>query len=347
MRKLFPSAALVLVTVLLAVGAAAPPVAAARSLACGVDLNLHIKTLRGHQRQALAAIKRLGAGWVRLGFGLAWLAVERRPGRWNFRTADRVVAALRKNHLHLLAELGGTPQWAAARHSGGRYWSYPPRDPRQFAHYAGRVARHFGSRIMAYKIYNEPNLRRGWTTHNYARLFVLASRMIHQANPQALVMAGGFWFTPRALRFERKLFADHEYPIGRYLNVLNLHMTRTSPRATARWLHQAEVFERRYSLQVPIWVDEFAYPSIPTQQFVAGLKNGAAAQAKYFQQVLHLFAGDAKVQAVFCTYLVDNPQAWQPFERSLGIMTVDFRPKPAFWVYQRFIAAHQPRGNGR
>ena len=313
---------------------------AGRPMACGVDLNFHIRSLRGKQRQTLAAVRHLGATWVRMGFGLAWLELERRPGLWNFRTADRVVAVLNQQHLHLLAELGGTPRWAAQDPSGQRYWDYPPRDPRQFARYAGAVARRFGPRIMAYKIYNEPNLHRGWTIHNYARLFALASQAIRRANPRATVMPGGLWFTPRATRFEKELFSDRRYPLGRYLNALDLHMTRTSPRSTVLWLRRAEALERFYGLHAPIWVDEFAYPSAPRQQRLPGLRSGDSSQAKYFQEVLHIFAGDSHVQAVFCTYLVDNPQARQSRERSLGIMTAKFRPKPAFGVYQHFIAAH-------
>ncbi|MCL5055072.1 MAG: cellulase family glycosylhydrolase [Firmicutes bacterium] len=300
-------------------------------IAFGVDLNFYQESLRGKYKQALDAVNRLGAGWIRTGFGFAKSQIEPSPGVWNFKTADKVVAALQRHHLNLLAEIGG---------------SRPPRDPEAFAKYAGKLASHFKGKIAAYKIFNEPQIHPGWTPHLYAQVFALASQAIHQANPKAIVMAGGFWSAPRANRFQAKLFSDPDYPIGKYLDVFNIHMNRTSPKSTARWLKMAQAFLRKQNLHIPIWVDEFAYPSKSEVQWVPGLRSGKKSQAEYFKEILSVMTSDPDVQAIFCTYLIDEPLARRPEERWLGIMDANFRPKPAFQVYRDFILKNQESRKG-
>jgi hypothetical protein len=321
----------------------ATAVAADHTIHFGVDINFFDENLRSTQArlQALHEVNVLGATWVRSGLGLGWNQVEPTVGVWNFTAADATVAAFQAHHLHMLAELGSTPSWAAAPGNGASY-NLPPKDPQQFAVYAGKVAAHFRGQISAYKIYNEPQNVPAWSPHLYAEVFALAAQAIHAADPRALVMPGGFWFAGgHTAEFQRALFADPQYPMGRYVDVINLHMTRTSPASTQRWLHDAHRFMAAFHLNLPIWVDEFAYPSVSSVQWDPAYRDGEASQAAYYAAILTIMAADPDVRGIFCTYLVDEPKALRPIERYLGIMRDGFIPKPSFTVYQQFIVQHR------
>ena len=324
MRRLLP-------VLLFCLGMLAHSRPAQAQLMYGVDVNLHIKTNQGHEGQLLDAARQLGVGWMRLGWGFGWKHVEPQPGQWRWQLSDRVLDALQSHHIHLLCELGAPPDWAYAGES--------PLDAEGFAVYAGAVAARYRGRIGAYKILNEPQNITAWTPHAYARLVALTARAIHAADPQAIVMAGGFWFTPKASAWQKAAFEDLEFPLGRSIDVFNIHMTRTSLQAAARWLQQAHREMIAEDVQLPIWVDEFAYASQPEEQFMSGLQKGEASQVEFLRQMVRTISRDPDVKAVFWTYLSDNFRARKPEERWLGLLHGDFTPKPAFTAYQVLISS--------
>jgi hypothetical protein len=72
--------------------------------------------------------------------------------------------------------------------------SYPPRDPNQFATFAGQLAARY-PQIQAWEIWNEPNLSFYWrpatNAEAYAQLLALSNLAIKTVSPSATVVMGG------------------------------------------------------------------------------------------------------------------------------------------------------------
>lgn len=154
-------------------------------------------------------LKRLGIRWAR-SWGrpdLVWHLVEPQKGKFDFRTADRMVDGLRKNGVHVLGVLGYPPLWAAEpppdtkgkirySESPGRW---KPRSGKEWSDYVRKVAEHFKGRVSHYEIYNECDFKTpghpasfSGSTEEYFELLKRAAKEIRSADPRSKVLVTGF-----------------------------------------------------------------------------------------------------------------------------------------------------------
>ena len=97
----------------------------------------------------------VGATWIR--FDIAWSAVERQQGVYDWAVYDRLVTKVRDRGLNVLAMIGYTPAWA--RVAGATDDKFPPRNAADFASFAQKVVERYAPRgVKAYELWNEPNL---------------------------------------------------------------------------------------------------------------------------------------------------------------------------------------------
>jgi hypothetical protein len=306
----------------------------------GIDLNVNEKNLKANEKKALHLIDTLGVQWLRIGYGFSWAVVEPRKGEWNFKTAEKVVAMAQKHHLKLLVELGSPPSWAAMPLTGFYHIDpsqIPPQNPVEFAEYAKAIARHFKGKIQAYKIYNEVQIHPGWNPRRYAKVLALASQAIHAEDPNAIVIGGGFWIAPKAVRFTKELFLDPKYPAGKYLNAFNIHMNRANPKTASTWIEKSRRFLQHVGTPLPIWVDEFEYPSNPQEEWSLQYQ-GEHAQSQFIQDMVAV-CKHLKVSALFYTFLPDDNRRL-PENRSAGLVTTNFKPKESFFTFEKIIQNH-------
>ncbi len=137
-----------------------------------------------------------------------WSDIEPAKGSRDWRAADRIVAAARRHNVQVLAVLWTTPAWARGPSGSTAFPAIetaPPADPSDFAAFAGAFASRYatpncdalrtGCAILAYQIWDEPNLSAAWgnaliNPSEYLRLLKAARVAIRSADPQAILVLG-------------------------------------------------------------------------------------------------------------------------------------------------------------
>jgi Beta-galactosidase len=147
--------------------------------------------------QHLARLSAAGITSIRQEF--RWSTIEPARGEFDWRASDRIFAAARRHKLHILAVLWTTPEWA--RDSSGSanapaIDTAPPRDPMDYARFAGAFARRYDaapdSPLLAYQIWDEPNLSAAWgngllNPTLYLQVLRAARAAIRAVNPYATI----------------------------------------------------------------------------------------------------------------------------------------------------------------
>lgn len=140
--------------------------------------------------------------WVRLlGFThakqtFAWEDLETARGVWDFSLADEIVSLAEARNVELVARLTNAPAWARSGTVTSDFVDAPPDDYADFANYCGILAERYRGRIMAYQVWNEPNLTREWggappDAAAYVDLLQGCSEAIRTADPQAIIISAG------------------------------------------------------------------------------------------------------------------------------------------------------------
>ena len=164
-------------------------------------------------------VAELPLDWVKI--DVSWEAIEPAQGVFNFVVLDEAVNALNSANINILLTLSGdTPVWArtVAQEDG------PPDDFATFATYTSTIAAHFERRVAAYQIWNEPNLRRQWSSDrhridpaSYFDLLRQAYAAIKAADPAAMVISAGLaptGFNDGVNALNDRLYLQSLYDLG-------------------------------------------------------------------------------------------------------------------------------------
>lgn len=164
-------------------------------------------------------ITELHLDWVKI--DVSWKAVEATRGDFNFTVLDEAVNALNQANIKVLLTLSGdTPPWArtSTQEDG------PPDDFANFAAYTSAISAHFEGRVTAYQIWNEPNLRRQWSSDrhridpaSYFDLLRQAYASIKAADPDAMVISAGLaptGFNDGVNALNDRLYLQSLYDLG-------------------------------------------------------------------------------------------------------------------------------------
>lgn len=320
----------------------------------GVDINIGQVGLNAFGALLDQAVT-LGVGWVRTGF--SWKQIEPQQGQWDYSVPDALVAQAQSHHLHLLVVLGNTPAWALADPSSaapGR--DGPPAHPSDYGDFARAMATRYRGAICAWAVYNEPwNTNKSWyngTSAQYAATLAAAYTAIHSVAPDDLVMPGGVncTFTPSDSQAQRNnatfqsLLTDAHYPIGRYMDIEDIHIGHSTTANAQNMIDCTEEALARYGGAKRLWITEFGYSSDPATQLLAAYHNGPSSQAQYIRDVTPSVLKLRGVDKMFWVYLIDNTTAANPQERSIGLLSGVDTPKPAFAAYQQVIASWTRNG---
>jgi hypothetical protein len=149
----------------------------------------------------LERIKGLGFGFVR--WGIAWDAVEKVTGEFDWSGPDAFIEKLERAGLGSVVVLGtGNPLYSRMlelpRDPGVRWTrvAAPPDTDAEraaFARFAAAAARRYAGRSVTWEIWNEPDSRIFWPPaphpESYARLVSTACAAIKAASPTAAVLA--------------------------------------------------------------------------------------------------------------------------------------------------------------
>jgi hypothetical protein len=153
----------------------------------------------------LQLAKDAGFKWVKQRF--EWRYIEKtKKDAFEWYEAERIVDAVNKAGLGLIARVDNQPEWA--RRDDAFPKTCPPEKMEDWKDFIQRFAAHFKGKVAAYEIWNEPNLAREWCDLQpdpkaYTDLLKVAYTEIKKIDPNAVVISAGMSPTtedsPRAM----------------------------------------------------------------------------------------------------------------------------------------------------
>ena len=368
------------------------PIRGADSLRIGVNAPLDTYTPDVLDAR-LADLQQRGVRYVRQEF--RWADIEKKPGEFDWSASDRVIQAAQQHEIQVLAVLITTPQWA--RPDSGSIQapspeSTPPADFDTFARFATAFAERYekGGRgkgegdfapspfplppILAYQIWDEPNLSSGWGNNlispaAYLKLLFAVGDAIRAVNPQARIVLAALAPTVEANQvnlapqeFLRRLYqlGGHDAfdvvaakPYGFEISPLDTRVNAN----TLNFSHvilMREVMEAHGDGQKAIWATEFGWNALPPgwvgEASIWG-NTTEQQQAEFVQQAIGRAAHDWPwMGAMFVDGLEPRPRQNDPkwnAEWGFALLTLQGQPRPALAALTQAIrdAGLAPRGN--
>ena len=327
--------------------------------------------------------KRLRLSRVReVRMTIAWNTVEQHKGMFNWTQPDGVIGQLAALGIRPEPLVWGAPLWANGRTllgaplDGQTYATPPVTSPSAERHWSAfltAVVRRYGPNgtfwtgpyantypgkapmpIGSWQIWNEPNIpgafAPGPDVQKYATLLEIAHNTIVANDPNAKIILAGIpgWVDYPGWDYLNQLYqipgikalfdkvAIHPY-------AQNLHKIK---RGVQRY---RKVMRKNHDGTTPVWVSEFAWSSAQPD---GNLSKGPDGQGELLYKSFKMFAahrkqwnlsevswfnwrdpGNGPKTSGHCSWCVNA-----------GLFTADNKPKPAWYVYQRFTRG-LPLGN--
>jgi hypothetical protein len=227
--------------------------AASSVIPCGFGVNIDFTEPRAGEMEMLTAA---GFRWVRM--DLKWDATETENGKYDFRSYDRLMAALDASGVSALFILDyGNPLYDDGA---------PPRTKEvreAFARWAVTVAKHFAGRGILWEVYNEPNHEQFWPRPN-AKEYVALVRAVGRAFREQVPNEKLIGPATSGVDFE---FLDTCFKAGLldYWSAVSVHpYRRGNPETAARDYRRLRQMINRYTSsrnvdEVPIIAGEWGY----------------------------------------------------------------------------------------
>ncbi|MBI4580548.1 MAG: cellulase family glycosylhydrolase, partial [Planctomycetes bacterium] len=265
-----------------------------------------------------------GIGWARCDF--SWRMVETAPDVFNWSTTDEEVAQANARGIRIYAGLGYTPAWAS---NGGRSQD-PPRDPADWYDYVYRCVSRYKASVHHWELWNEPNISGFWAgtrTQYINNILKVASDAAHAADPDCMVLApeiseccnSSDWLRDVLQQAGDKvdIIAVHRYgggdiPSGRISGIDSQH---------------SYIVSLGYGNK-PFWITECGWESDS-----AGMTEQK--QADYLTQMLAGMTARSTWWHTFFWY-----QIWEGPTGRAGLLCQDETPKPSWYAYRDYTAAH-------
>lgn len=156
--------------------------------AMGVQVHLH----RQDVGQMVSYLQILGVGWVKT--QLSWKLFEPEPGRsdeflWG--ELDQLVEQSHSAGLNILISVAKAPEWSRPTTE----MDGPPADFALFEQFMNKVASRYAGKVLAYELWNEPNLQREWnglplSATQFVALVKAGAAGVRAADPAAVVISG-------------------------------------------------------------------------------------------------------------------------------------------------------------
>ncbi len=287
---------------------------------------IHDHTAVGDCELRAKAAALCGAKVIR-GAGLSWGMIQQLPDRWNFKESDEIVRIYERYGLEMMMILAFTPPWCIA---SPRQPVYPGETQRDFLlpdlaayeNYARVMAERYRGKIRLFETWNEPDISfANFSVENYLKLQAAGRRGVKAANPDAIVMNGGIALmtpSPGKETIQRDIMAS----VGTGCDWYAVHGHGPFPEyvnTVAKVLELRREFDSR-----AVW------HSNETAMSAAGGMEKEQAET-LFKKLLYAWKNGA---AGYNWYDLVN-DGYDPFnhEHNFGLLTRDYMPKPAYFVY--------------
>ena len=212
-------------------------------------------------------------GWMRV--TLRWSFIQPSAGVFDFSRYDSQITSAASQGIKILALLSTAPQWAG----GGAHGNTPPSNISLWQTFVRTTAQHFRGKIVAYEIWNEPNLQNtnsdgiGWdlstsSSPKYVDYLHAAAVEIRNNAPGTLVVGPVLSSQPDSRgttifqQIETTTYPDG--PGSSFLDVVSFHANAQTSDSTATNLstvdgHYSQITAS--NLGKPIWITEFGWAS--------------------------------------------------------------------------------------
>lgn len=345
---------------------AAPVTAQASNLRLGVNMHpLQEAYAPSQVAQQVALAQSVRAEVIRIDIHWAWIEpTEPGSSHWNqsqLDLLDAFLAAMATRNIDVLATVMDAPCWASSDPTKSCAtldydWHYPPRDPQEYATFAGELVKRYKSKIRYWEIWNEPNFAGFWANPDpgvYTALLKAAHQQIKANDPSAVVIAGALapCEGPPDCPVSAVGYLEAMYAAGAkgFFDKLSYHPYTDGNTPTwydARWpMHgysssvpAVRQVMQRYGDTSPIWLTELGWTTVPADGscddcWTPTLPKTEAEQAAYLASAIQIARGWSYVEALLWYELVDMVQPWDPavvsFEHYFGLFRKDYSPKPA------------------
>ncbi|MGJ3240201.1 MAG: cellulase family glycosylhydrolase [Anaerolineae bacterium] len=289
-----------------------------------------------------------------------WRELEPRPDEWDFTQSDRIVALAEQWALQLVVRLGQSPDWASGLSSiDDDAHDAPPLELDDWAAYCATIAERYQGRIVAYQIWNEPNLQREWGEQApdptaYVDLLARCSDAIREADPQAIVISAGLSPTggpmPIAMPDDQYLDAMYQADFQQYVDVVGVHAPGFAPPSYGpddaeadndpRWASFRRVEDLRKIMirhddagrQMAIL--EFGYTTDTSNPDYSWFAVSEDLQAQYIVEAYQYASENWRpwIGLMNLIYLPDSQWTAEDEEWWWAIITPDGRARPAFFA---------------
>jgi hypothetical protein len=198
-------------------------------------------------------LDELGAIWLRR--TAYWSSMEHEQWVWDFSGWDYWVKDAKEKNKKLLAILAYDNAWIH-RHNKSRR-RIEPDERIFFLRYVEEIVTRYKGRVDAYEIWNEPN----WVfwKGKDKDLFDLAretAKKIKEVDPDAKIVAGSFWRTPK--KFIRGYLRSG---VLEYTDIVSFHPYAVNPYYTVKLYDRLAAILAQEDFTGQVWVTEVGYPT--------------------------------------------------------------------------------------
>jgi hypothetical protein len=195
----------------------------------------------------LKLIQDMGFTWVKT--NIAWREVEGiEKGAYDWARTDRMVEAVQRSQLNLIARVDFQPFWTQAPGANLKEHA-PPEDMQNYGDFCHALAVRYAGRIRAYQVWNEPNLTYEWGDRppdpaRYVEMLKACYIGVKTADPNALVISAGMAPTgsglPQAIPDDQYIEKMYQAGAAPYFDLLGVHASgykespETSPDEAAK-----------------------------------------------------------------------------------------------------------------
>ena len=268
--------------------------------------------------QAARVAAEAGVKWSREDFN--WLRIERRPGEYDFRYFDALVATARRHGITVYGLLIG---WGP----GVKPDTIEGIDA--YCRWASAVVEHYRADIRHWEIWNEPNIF-FWQGPKdlYAELLKRAHAAIRKANPDALVLGCS------TAGIDHK-FIQRMLDLGASFDVLTIHPYRATldDRVFVSDLQRVSDLVRwPDGRRREVWITEMGWATnVPHNALTQDFQPVTERRQAELLARTYLDAIASNVAPNISWYDLRN-DGTDPvnFEHNLGVVARDFTPKPAY-----------------
>jgi len=134
----------------------------------------------------------MGARWHRFNM-FGWHMIEPQKGDFYWQPVTNMIDLVRRNHLNIMAEFMGTPDWAKLNpaDTGTHVNRYEVPRMDEFKSYVAETVTRFKGKIAAWEYMNEPAVHYGYYNGNaYGEMMKTITPLIHSIDPKVQVIMG-------------------------------------------------------------------------------------------------------------------------------------------------------------